>query len=174
MGTEKQTTWKFGFFPVWQEGRESRWLRSMSAKGWHLKRVCLVFFQFEKGEPADYEYTLDFIIEANTDMQEYRGLIEDSGWQYIDNMSGWQYFRIDADKAKDAEIYTDEDSLKGKYRRVLAILSLSGLPLFIMFLTGSMNRPYITGTFLIYLIGCLMVFMLYAIIRMLLLVLRKG
>jgi len=169
----KVTRWKVRFFAVWQEGREAAWLKSMSADGWHLKRVLPLFYQFEKGEPQDYEYTLDFMIEARTDMQEYRNLIEDAGWEYVGDMSGWQYFRIDADKEQDAVIYSDEESLKGKYRRVLAILCLSGLPLFTLFLTGGLNRPAVTGTFLIYVIATLMVFLLYAIFRTALLVIRK-
>ncbi len=124
-----ETMWKFRFIAVWQEGKEVLWLKSMSAQGWHLKKVSFLMYQFEKGEPHDYEYSLDFRIEARTDMQEYRGLIEDSGWQYVGHMGGWQYFRIDADKAADAEIYSDTESLKGKYKRVLLLLCLSSLPL---------------------------------------------
>jgi hypothetical protein len=173
VGTKKQSRWKFGFFPVWQEGREGRWLKSMSANGWHLKKVRLFFYQFEKGEPRDYEYVLDFVNETGADMQEYRGLIEDTGWQYIDKMSGWQYFRIDANKAKNAAIYTDTESLKDKYRRILTMLGVSGLPLMLFVVTGSLDRPYITDTFLVYVIGALMAFWFYAVIRMSVLILRK-
>jgi len=169
----RETKWKFRFIAVWQEGKEVLWLKSMSAQGWHLKRVCFLWYEFEKGEPHDYEYTLDFRIEARTDMQEYRGLIEDSGWEYIGHMGGWQYFRIDADQAACAEIYTDAESLKSKYKRVLLLLCLSGLPLFVIFMNGGLNRPAITDSFLIYVIGTISALLLYSILRTLLLILRN-
>jgi len=171
--TEKVSKWKFGFFLVWQEERESRWLKSMSAQGWHLKQVVVFLYRFEKGEPRDYEYSLDFITGAKADLQEYRGLVEDTGWQYIDNMSGWQYFRIDADKAESAEIYTDMDSLKAKYRRVLVFLCLSGFPLTWMFVTGSLDRLIENNSPLIYPIAAIMVLLLYAIFRLTIMMLRK-
>jgi len=171
--TEKKSMWKIRFFAVWHEGREVLWLKSMSAKGWHLKRVGFLLYEFEQGEPHDYEYALDFRVEARTDMQEYRGLIEDSGWQYIGHMAGWQYFRIEANKAAGAEIYSDAESLIGKYRRVLAILSLSALPLFVLFLNGALNRPALTGTPIIYVIYAIMALMVYSILRVLLLIYRK-
>jgi len=124
---EKVSKWKFGFFLVWQEGRESRWLKSMSAQG----------------------------------------------WQYIDNMGGWQYFRIDADKAAGAQIYTDMDSLKAKYRRVLAFLCLSGFPLAMMFMTGSLDRLVENNSPLIYPIAAIMAMLLYAIFRLTIMLLRK-
>ena len=171
--TEKVSKWKFGFFLVWQEERESRWLKSMSAQGWHLKQVMVFLYRFEKGEPRDYEYSFDFITGGRTDLQEYRGLVEDTGWQYIDNMGGWQYFRIDADKAEGAEIYTDMDSLKAKYRRVLAFLCLSGFPLAMMFMSGSLDRLVENNSPLIYPIAVIMVMLLYAIFRLSIMVLRK-
>ena len=163
---------KFKFFTVWQEGREEQWLKTMSANGWHLCWVGFLTYQFEKGEPRDYEYSLDFRFEARCDMQEYLGLIEDSGWTHLGNMSGWQYFRIDADKAAAAPIYSDKESLIGKYKRVLAVLFLSGLPLTIMVLTGSLNRPAVTETFLGYLIAALLIGLVYSIIRTMLMINR--
>ena len=103
----------------------------MSAKGWHLSRVGLLNYEFEKGEPRAYEYALDFRVEARRDLQEYLGLVVDSGWEHLGNMGGWQYFRIDADKAELAPIYSDKESLAGKYRRVLAVLCISPLPILI-------------------------------------------
>ena len=103
----------------------------MSAKGWHLSRVVLLNYEFEKGEPRAYEYALDFRVEARSDLQKYLGLVVDSGWEHLGNMGGWQYSRIDAGKAELAPIYSDKESLAGKYRRVLAVLCISPLPILI-------------------------------------------
>ena len=86
----------------------------------------------------------------------------EQGWHYIDNMNGWQYFRIESDKAKDAEIYTDADSLNGKYRRLLAVLSLASIPLLISVLNGGLSRPGFGGSFLFYLYGTMLLLILYA------------
>lgn len=169
---EKDRVTKFRIFTVWQEGKEEQWLKTMSAKGWHLCRVGFLNYEFEKGEPRDYEYSLDFRLEARCDMQEYLGLIEDSGWKHLGNMGGWQYFRIDADRAGLAPIYSDEESLAGKYRRVLVVLCVSGLPLMIMLSTGSLNRPAVTDTFIGYLIGAVLILLVYAAFRTLLTIVR--
>jgi len=166
--TEKQLVWKLRFFAIWQEGKETRWLKSMSARGWHLKRVVFLFYQFEKGEPRDYEYSHDFRIESKTDLEDYRALVEDTGWQYIDHMSSWQYFRIDAAKAKDASIYSDQESLKGMYQRILWLLAVSGLPLFIFILNGGLERP----GFIYNVVGVMVLLILYAIIRVGLLMMK--
>ncbi len=170
--SEKKTTRKFRFFAVWREGREALWLQSMSAKGWHLKHVSFLSYVFEKGSPQDYTYTLDFRIEVSTDMQEYLAMIEDSGWQHIGRMGGWQYFRIATDKAAGAEIYSDLESLLGKYWRVLGVLCLSALPLFTLLLTGSLSRPGLTETPIIYVIYAVAALIGYSIIRMLVLILH--
>ena len=171
--SEKEKIRKFRFFAVWREGKEAHWLQSMSAKGWHLKHVSFLSYVFEKGNPEDYTYALDFRIEVSTDMQEYLALIEDSGWQHIGCMGGWQYFRIATDMADGARIYSDVESLLGKYWRVLGVLCLSSLPLFTLFLTGSLNRPGLTETPLIYLIYTIATLLGYSILRMLVLILRK-
>ncbi len=168
-----KTMWKLRFFAIWREGEEARWLKSMSADGWHLKNVGFLIYEFEKGEPHDYEYALDFRIEVRTDMQEYRGLIEDSGWHYLTHMGGWQYFRIDANKTAGAEIYSDTKSLMGKYWRVLGILGLSALPLLVIFLNYVLSQPTVTHTFPIYVFSILLAIIVYSVFRILLLILRK-
>jgi len=168
--SEKNRVTKFRFFTVWQEGKEEQWLKTMSAKGWHLCRVGLMNYEFEKGEPRDYEYALDFRLEVRCDLQEYLGLIEDSGWEHLGNMGGWQYFRIYADRAELAPIYSDKESLAGKYKRVLTVLCISALPLLIMLSSGSLNRPAVTDTFIGYLIGAVLILLAYAVLRTLLMI----
>ncbi len=167
---EAKTKTKFRIFTVWQEPKEEQWLKSMSARGWHLCRVGFLNYEFKKGEPRDYEYSLDFRLETRGDVQEYLGLIQDSGWKHLGYVGGWQYFRIDADRAEQAPIYSDKESLIGKYRRVLTVLCLSGLPLTIMLSTGSLNRPAVTDTFIGYLIGAVLILLVYSIVRTLIMI----
>ena len=159
--TEKQLIWRPRLFAVWQIGKETRWLKSMSARGWHLKQIVFLFYQFEKGEPRDYEYAHDFRIESKTDLEDYRALVEDTGWKYIDHASSWQYFRIDATKAKDAPIYSNQESLKGMYKRIFWLLAISGLPIFLFVLNGGLKRP----GFINNLVGVMVLLILYSIIR---------
>ncbi len=167
---EPQTMTKYRFFTVWQEAREEKWLKSMSANGWHLCRVGFFNYEFEKGEPRDYEYFMDFRLETRCDMKEYLGLIQDSGWKHLGYMGGWQYFRIESDRAGQAPIYSDKESLIGKYRRVLTLLCISGLPLTIMLSSGSLNRPAVTNTVIGYLIGAVLILLVYSIIRTLIVI----
>ncbi len=52
----KQYVKKFRIYPSFLYCRLDKWLKSMSLKGWHIVHCGLLFFWFEKGEPAEKEY----------------------------------------------------------------------------------------------------------------------
>ena len=116
---------KIKWFWPWQDEREEAWLRSMSQKGWHLSSIGLpCIYRFRAGEPRDYVYRLDYQTFPKKDKQEYKQLFRDAGWEYVDEMSGWQqYFRKEAKEGEAPEIFTDVESKVAKYKRVLAFLA---------------------------------------------------
>ena len=65
------------------------------------------------------------------DQEEYLQLFRDAGWERVDEMSGWHYFRTLSRPGEDLEIYTDAESKIGKYQRLLAFLGILMLPLII-------------------------------------------
>ena len=132
------------FFPS-QDEQEEAWLSSMSQRGWHLASVGLpCTYRFRAGEPRDYVYRLDYQTFPKKDKQEYQQLFRDAGWEYIGEMSAWQYFRKEVKEEESLEIFTDVESKIAKYKRILAFLWFFWIVLIVVFpVRGiSMDNPY--------------------------------
>jgi hypothetical protein len=121
----ESTIRKVKWFWAWQDAEEEAWLRSMSQKGWHLSSVGLpCIYRFRAGEPRDYVYRLDYQTFPNRDKEEYQRLFSDAGWEHIDEMAAWQYFRKEVKEGEPLEIFTDAESKIARYKRILAFLWL--------------------------------------------------
>ena len=119
----ENTIRKIKWFWAWQDEQEEVWLRSMSQRGWHLSSIVLpCIYRFRPGESRDYVYRLDYQTFPKKDKQEYQQLFRDAGWEYIGEMSAWQYFRKEVKEQEPLEIYTDAESKIAKYKRILAFL----------------------------------------------------
>jgi Protein of unknown function (DUF2812) len=119
---EKTTINKFKLFFSWQDDKEEAWLGSMSREGWHL--LSLGFpgaYTFQKGEPRNFIYRLDFQTTGNKEKPAYLQLFRDAGWEHVGEWSGWQYFRKEAKPGDDPEIFTDPESKIKKYERVMGV-----------------------------------------------------
>jgi hypothetical protein len=94
-------------------------------------------YDFFPGQPQNYVYRLDFqdsLKRKNKDA--YLRLFTDTGWEYLGEMSGWQYFRKPSLPGAETEIYTDPDSKIQKYNRYLTYLGFifpSYLVIFVAF-----------------------------------------
>jgi len=132
----RKTKW---FWP-WQDDQEEAWLDEMSKKGFHFQKVNhFGIYTFEQGIPVNYAYRLDYQ-ESIKDEQQYFQLFQDSGWQHIDTMNGWRYFRQEIKNGKVPEIFTDAETKIKKYARVKAY-SLSGISLYILLMVVSVSTP---------------------------------
>ena len=101
------------------------------------------------------------------DKEDYLQLFNDAGWEKVDEMAGWQYFRQAARSGDEMEIYTDAESKIGKYTRLLAFLGILMLPMFFGIINLS-NAPY-SWVSAIWVFTCLLfVLYVYAMIRLLL------
>jgi len=159
---------KFKWFWAWQDEAEEEWLREMSNKGWHLKHIGFpTIYTLESGEPVDYVYRLDYRSYWKMEKEDYLQLFRDSGWEYVEEMAGWHYFRQRARSGEELEIYTDAESKIGKYQRLLAFLGILMLPL--MFGIINLNKaPYNWIEVIQVFNAALFVLYVYAIIRILL------
>ncbi len=114
-----QVVRKFRWF--WDDADHAieRWLEDMARQGLHLKRIrCLrTLFIFERGEPADVKYRIDFQLWRID--QNYLQLFQDAGWERVDELLGWQYWRAPAAKVRGAEIFTDVESMSRKYKYLI-------------------------------------------------------
>ena len=133
---ENQTTLKkFRWFWAWQDEKEEAWLEEMSAQGWHLVSASIPGnYLFEKGEPHDFVYRLDFQYQSNQDREAYLQLFQDAGWELVGQMNTWYYFRKLRQPGETPEIFTDRESKIAKYQRVLGIMIIF-FPIWIVLFT---------------------------------------
>ena len=132
--------------------REALYLRKMHAEGWKLKEVTYsnlvvaVKYTFEKCQPEQVSYQLDFYPMKKSDRASYLQLFKDCGWEHITDLNGFSYFRklhsgIESDA--EFEIYNDAAGKLAMVKRILTrrmlpilLLFLALLPVFSKFVTG--------------------------------------
>lgn len=159
----------FKFFWADQDEAQEVWLREMASQGLHLKSLNVFCrWTFEKGEPADVAYRVDFPGKKDP---HFNQLLQDAGWEPAAELAGWQYWRKPVEAGVAPEIFTDNASKVQKFKTVLATLFLLTLPLFLMLTSGNRERflaevsdPLrwiLTGFFALY-----VPFILYAILRL--------
>ena len=119
--------------------REALYLGKMHAEGWRLKEVThsnlvvAVKYTFEKCQPEQVSYQLDFYPMKKSERASYLQLFKDCGWEYITNFNGFSYFRkahSEIESDAEFEIYNDAT---GKLDMVNRILRLRLLPVLLLF-----------------------------------------
>lgn len=111
------------FWP-WQDGKEEAWLGEMARQGWHLvKPDFLGQYTFAAGTGRDMVFRMDFVGNSKRDAS-YLQLFQDTGWEHVGELAGWQYFRKPASLGNMPEIFTDNASKIAKYRRLLLALTI--------------------------------------------------
>jgi hypothetical protein len=100
--------------------KEADWLTDMSNKGFHFFKYKHFFYYFEEDKDKSYIYQNDFQEEN----EEYFQLYEDAGWEHVlSYRNKYHYFRTEKNKTGDKKIYTDPESLKALYHRMLLFYS---------------------------------------------------
>ncbi len=160
----RQKIRKVKFFGAWQDEKEEAWLEEMALQGLHLTEISFpLIYSFEKGEPQHTAYRLDYTPLRKEDREDYFQLFNDAGWEWVGEMSGWQYFRKPVEAGENPEIFTDNQSKVVKYQRVLTFLVIL-LPIYLPVLSGfegdslffDVLMVIIVALFLIYLYAILM------------------
>ena len=145
--------------------REALYLRKMHAEGWKLKEVTYsnlvvaVKYTFEKCQPEQVSYQLDFYPMKKSDRAFYLQLFKDCGWEHITDFNGFSYFRklhsgIESDA--EFEIYNDA---AGKLAVVNRILRLRLVPVLLLlaihipFLLKLLNRSNAYGLWSLLAVG---------------------
>ena len=120
--------------------REAFYLREMHAQGWKLRKVSysiLLFavkYTFEKCQPEQVSYQLDFYPMKKSERASYLQLFKDCGWEHITNFNGFSYFRkVHSEIESDAEFEIYNDAA-GKLAMVKRILTRRMFPILLLFL----------------------------------------
>ena len=120
--------------------REALYLGEMHAKGWKLTEVSYsnlvvaVKYTFEKCQPEQVVYQLDFYPMKKSERASYLQLFKDCGWEHITDFNGFSYFRkahSEIESDAEFEIYNDAT---GKLDMVKRILTTRMLPILLLFL----------------------------------------
>ena len=146
--------------------REALYLRKMHAEGWKLKEVTYsnlvvaVKYTFEKCQPEQVSYQLDFYPMEKSERASYLQLFKDCGWEHITDFNSFSYFRkVHSEIESDAEfeIYNDAAGKLAMVKRILTrrmlpilLLFLALLPVFSKFVSGGSSFSW--EVFLIFII----------------------
>ena len=150
--------------------KEALYLGEMHAKGWKLKEVSYsnlvvaVKYTFEKCQPEQVSYQLDFYPMKKSERASYLQLFKDCGWEHITDFNGFSYFRkVHSEIESDAEfeIYNDAAGKLAVVKRILImrmlpilLLFLALLPVFSKFVSGASSFSW--ELFLIFIIDCVL------------------
>ena len=166
MNGEKTTKRVWRWLLPWDDEKEERWLAEQARAGWRLTAVrCFGGYTFERAAPAEVAYRLDVAPSKLHDRGEYFGLFRDAGWQHLGHRGLWQFFGKEVTDGRAPEIYTDNRSKIGKYRRILAFLGAMTAVMGSQVATNPGVRHSTAGA-VIY--SVLLAFLLYFIVRVLL------
>ena len=164
----------YRIFTIADYDREALYFREMHAKGWKLRKVSysiLLFavkYSFEKCQPEQVSYQLDFYPMKKSERASYLQLFKDCGWEHITDFNGFSYFRkahSEIESDAEFEIYNDAT---GKLDMVHRILRLRVLPVLFfllmlipLFLKLLSERDVFSGlVFLLTIMDCVLLFAL--------------
>ena len=114
---------EFHYFLLPDYEKEEEYLRQMHNDGWRFTHVTLPgIYHFEKCEPEDVVYRIDFNPQPADKKREYLRMFEDYGWEYLQDLNEFSYFRKPADAENEAEneIFSDNLSRLDMMKRVCA------------------------------------------------------
>ena len=130
----------YRIFTIADYEREALYFREMHAKGWKLREVSysiLLFavkYTFEKCQPEQVSYQLDFYPMEKSERSSYLQLFKDCGWEHITDFNSFSYFRkahSEIESDAEFEIYNDA---AGKLAMVKRILTRRMFPILLLFL----------------------------------------
>ena len=128
----------YRIFTIADYEREALYFREMHAKGWKLRKVSysiLLFavkYTFEKCQPEQVSYQLDFYPMEKSERASYLQLFKDYGWEHITDFNSFSYFRkahSEIESNAEFEIYNDA---AGKLAMVNRILRLRLVPVLLL------------------------------------------
>lgn len=156
------------WFWAWQDEQEEAWLESLSReRGLHLVSVApFGVYTFNIGPPRSMIYRLDYRYLRGQDEACYLQLFDDAGWEHVDQMSNWHYFRRPEVAGRPSEIFTDPVSKAEKYRRLIPFVFLACMLLGVLLSSSVYNRyPSVVLEALRFLLFCIFLLLVYSLIR---------
>lgn len=113
---------RFRLFLASDVEKEEKWLTEMSSKGFHFYKFRLGMYYFYENPRESYVYQIDF--QQDTD-EEYFQLYQDADWEHMNSsftpLKLFHYFRTEANRPGIKKLYSDKESVKESYRRMMSL-----------------------------------------------------
>lgn len=143
----KNTKKIFKFFTLFEYEEEEAFLEEQHKNGWKAVSYKLPgFYKFEKCQPEEVAYRIDFTNENGAKNPEYRQMFADNGWEFLWSVNGFSIFRktLADNTFQNNEIFSDNESKiqmlqKIHQRRLLPLITIflcAVLPNFVKGLYG--------------------------------------
>ena len=109
------------FFNIAEFEKEEKYLTDMAAQGWRFVDTNGSLYTFERCEPEQVVYRLDFSGIPLDQRDDYYAMFRDYGWEYLQDINGFSYFRKPAEGAapEDLEIFSDGASHLEMVKKVM-------------------------------------------------------
>jgi len=123
---------------AFSEGKDMEKLRRFSLKGWHVSGFAFMGYTLEKGESADYIYSIDYRSLKEDEKEEYLTYFSSAGWSLVASQADIHLFRA---KSGTKPIYSDRDTMVEKYEtsnKNMKTLTISSVLLTILAWAGAM------------------------------------
>ena len=129
----RNTKTLFRFYTLFEYEEEEAFLEKQHKNGWKVVSFKLPgFYKFEKCEPEDMTYRIDFTNENGSKNPEYRQMFADNGWEFLWSVNGFSIFRkpLAANNTDNSnEIFSDNSSRlqmlqKIQQRRLLPFITI--------------------------------------------------
>lgn len=165
---------KYRFFTISQWKQEQEFLRQQHKNGWKFTKLkFLGFYFFDKCEPQDVVYQLDYNPDGLAHKAEYVQIFKDCGWEYLQDYAGYSYFRKSAlEMDGDEEIFCDDSSrldfmkrvFKGRLIPLMVIYLFNIIPhMFLHSFSSTSSGKIVTGAFIVLSILYLIIFLIFGI-----------
>ena len=117
-----ETKKEFHFWVLPEYEQEEEYLRAMHRQGWAFEKAVIPgIYTFRRCEPEDMVYKLDFRPLRGEDREAYLSMYREYGWEYMQTLNDYCYFRKSAAVAseEDLEIFSDDESRLDMVKRIL-------------------------------------------------------
>ena len=125
----------FRIYTLFEYEEEQAFLEEQHRKGWRCTGFKIPgFYSFEKCDPEEATYRIDFADTKCSDETSYRQLFADNGWEFLWAVNGFSIFRKMPGSnggKEENEIFTDHES---KISMMKKIQKRRLLPLVLIFL----------------------------------------
>ncbi len=115
-------------FFAWNMDKEKLYLEEKAKQGLKLIKIGFGVYYFEESEPEDVTFQFDFRMFGKKDEEEYLALYDE--WELVQRYGGWYYFRKVKTSDVEDSIYSNVESKRGMFLRLIGFLLLVAFPLY--------------------------------------------